>query len=153
MLPDVVTQQFDLYNTRILYGDHRIGLLTEHPDHHRKRVLFSTPTGQIFRLPDCDTVAAGTAALVVVALSYHYLPHQITLRKADKGVVLWCPTCEGVGVRRTPTYPTLQFALEHAAVDHAELCGHPAVLVDRPHTLAPNVAPANAVATDESGLS
>lgn len=153
MLPDVVAQQYDLYNTRILYGDHRIGLLTEHPDHHRVRVLFSTPTGQIFRLPDCATVVAGTSALVVTALSYRYQPHQIALRKADKGFRLWCPTCQGIGNRSAPAYPTRQAAIEHATVDHTELCEHPAVLVDQPQTLPPDVAPANAVATDESGLS
>ncbi|MBQ0928587.1 hypothetical protein [Saccharopolyspora endophytica] len=153
MLPNVVAQRHDPYHTRILYGDHVIGMLTEHPDHNRVRVLFSTPTGRRFRLPDCDTLSSGTASLIVAALSYHYQPHQITICKADERFVLRCPTCHGIGLPHNLKYGTKQAALDRAKTDHASLAGHPAVLVDRPQALPPDVAPDNAVPSNESRTS
>ncbi|MEB3372437.1 hypothetical protein [Saccharopolyspora mangrovi] len=150
MLPNVVAQRRDPYRTRILYGDHVIGVLTEHPEHNRVGVFFRGPTGRGFRLPDCHTVSSGTASLIVAALSYHYQPHQITLRTTDEGFVLWCPTCHGAGIRLGQCYSTKQAGLDRAAADHASVAGHPAVLVDRPQAFPPDVAPDNAVATDET---
>ncbi|WP_406690536.1 hypothetical protein REH65_32355 [Saccharopolyspora sp. ID03-671] len=150
MLPNVVLQRRGPDTTHVLYGAHLVGRLTEHPDHNRVQVMFSTPTGQRFRLPDCHTVSSGTAAVVVAALSYHYRPHEVALGRTDNGFELWCPTCRGLPNPPTLFYATKQSALEHAKTDHAHACGHPAIFADQPRPLPPDVAPDNAVPTDES---
>ncbi|GAB3673638.1 hypothetical protein GCM10027597_09570 [Saccharopolyspora tripterygii] len=152
MLPDVVAQRRDPFHTVILYGGHLIGVLTEHPEHNRVGVLFSGPTGRRFRLPDADTTSSATASLIVAALSYHYQPHEIAVRDTGNGFVLWCPTCRGAGVPAGMGYTDERTALERAAVDHAAVSGHPATLVNHPQALPPDLAPDNAVATDERNI-
>lgn len=149
MLPPVVAQRRDPFHTAILYDDHLIGVLTEHPEHTCVHVTFHSPTGRRFRLPDCDTVSSGTASLIVAALSYHYRPHEITVHDTGEGFALSCPTCHGAGVPAGLGYATKQAAIEQVVDDHSHRTGHPAVLVDRPHALPPDLAPDNALPTGD----
>ncbi|GAB3686622.1 hypothetical protein GCM10027597_38710 [Saccharopolyspora tripterygii] len=150
MLPNVVVQPLDPTRCAVFYGPHLIGVLSEHPDQDRVRVVFCGPTGRRFPLPDHLTRSAGTASLIVAALNYHYQPHEITLREYDGAIHLWCPTCHGAGIPSGPSYPNAHAGRANAQANHTSLTGQPAVFVDAPAALPPDLAPDNAVATDET---
>lgn len=150
-LPNITVFRYGPDESRVfLNSAHLIGVLEHLSGEEQVRVNFYGPSGQRFALPQARGITDAVTSIIIAALQYDYRSHEIAVGYVTpRGYGIWCPTCHSAGTVLSRYYDDHLEAEERAVCDHEDLSGQPAVVVAKPASLGPDLAPPNAWPTTD----